>query len=178
MVASAARAERRALPFVPGSAKSNRVKVSQIRLRCASAIVKAMADKSARQGGSNQFQGEIMAKIRAIKVNQGKSRLMNGIKIRSLTDGGGRGGHARYLAIARLRDSALSFAFRAERLSSRPPRSAMSLPRYHVRPGFVSTSGGMWGRFFGSGPMECGLTNPARAGRQQRQFALRLPWSP
>ncbi len=29
-----------------------------------------------------------------------------------------------------------------------------------------------------SGPMECGLTNPARAGRQQRQFALRLPWSP
>ena len=28
------------------------------------------------------------------------------------------------------------------------------------------------------GPMECGLTNPARAGRQQRQFALHPPWSP
>src|SRR5262245_29450815 len=26
--------------------------------------------------------------------------------------------------------------------------------------------------------MECGLTNPARAGRQQRYFALHLPWSP
>src|SRR5262249_54544311 len=26
--------------------------------------------------------------------------------------------------------------------------------------------------------MECGLTNPARAGRQQRQFALHPPWSP
>lgn len=26
--------------------------------------------------------------------------------------------------------------------------------------------------------MECGLTNPARAGMQQRQFAPRLPWSP
>ena len=29
-----------------------------------------------------------------------------------------------------------------------------------------------------SGPTECGLTNPARAGRQQRQFASCLPWSP
>ena len=28
------------------------------------------------------------------------------------------------------------------------------------------------------GPMECGLTNPARAGRQQRQFAPHPPWSP
>ena len=28
------------------------------------------------------------------------------------------------------------------------------------------------------GPMECGLTNPARAGMQQRQFALHPPWSP
>jgi lipoate-protein ligase A len=28
------------------------------------------------------------------------------------------------------------------------------------------------------GPTECGLTNPARAGMQQRQFALHLPWSP
>src|SRR5687768_16500987 len=26
--------------------------------------------------------------------------------------------------------------------------------------------------------MECGLTNPARAGMQQRQFALHPPWSP
>ena len=29
-----------------------------------------------------------------------------------------------------------------------------------------------------SGSTECGLTNPARAGRQQRQFASYLPWSP
>src|SRR6185295_1327815 len=28
------------------------------------------------------------------------------------------------------------------------------------------------------GPMECGLRNPARAGRQQRYFALHPPWSP
>ncbi len=28
------------------------------------------------------------------------------------------------------------------------------------------------------GPMERGLTNPARAGMQQRQFAPRPPWSP
>ena len=28
------------------------------------------------------------------------------------------------------------------------------------------------------GPMDCGLMNPARAGRQQRQFAPRTPWSP
>jgi len=28
------------------------------------------------------------------------------------------------------------------------------------------------------GPMECGLTNPARAGMQQRQFAPHPPWSP
>jgi hypothetical protein len=27
------------------------------------------------------------------------------------------------------------------------------------------------------GPVECGLTNPARAGRQQRQYALQLPQS-
>jgi len=34
------------------------------------------------------------------------------------------------------------------------------------------------GRRILPGPMERGLTNPARAGMQQRQFALRLPWSP
>src|SRR2546426_4597824 len=28
------------------------------------------------------------------------------------------------------------------------------------------------------GPMECGRTNPARAGRQQRQFAPHPPWLP
>src|SRR5512136_938784 len=28
------------------------------------------------------------------------------------------------------------------------------------------------------GAMDCGLTNPARAGRQQRQSAPHLPWSP
>ena len=28
------------------------------------------------------------------------------------------------------------------------------------------------------GPMECGLTNPARAGMQQRQFAPHPPWPP
>ena len=35
-----------------------------------------------------------------------------------------------------------------------------------------------WALLGSPGPMECGLTNPARAGRQQRQFALHPPWSP
>jgi hypothetical protein len=33
---------------------------------------------------------------------------------------------------------------------------------------FVSTAGDNCGRIRVPGPMECGLTNPARAGRQQR----------
>jgi len=37
-----------------------------------------------------------------------------------------------------------------------------------LRPRFVSTTNENCGKFSRPGPMECGLTNPARAGRQQR----------
>jgi hypothetical protein len=48
--------------------------------------------------------------------------------------------------------------------------------------GFIATSFlnliGAPALLFAPGPMECGLRNPARAGRQQRYFALHPPWSP
>jgi hypothetical protein len=60
----------------------------------------------------------------------------------------------------------------AESLSLMPhqaKRQNKTLPGWEARP---NVKGNL------PGPMECGLTNPARAGMQQRQSAPHPPWSP
>ena len=56
--------------------------------------------------------------------------------------------------------------------------SSGASPSHLGKPEFCLKGAAGCGRLIGPGPMECGLTNPARAGMQQRQFAPHPPWSP
>jgi hypothetical protein len=56
--------------------------------------------------------------------------------------------------------------------------SSGASPSHLGKPEFCLKAAAGCGRLVGPGPMECGLTNPARAGMQQRQFAPHPPWSP